>query len=138
MAEAAAPLGIAPIASPLAGEKLTKKVLKLVKKAAKAKAVARGVKETTKALRSRKAGDGPALMVLAGNITPIDVITHVPILCEEAGIPYIFVPRKEDLGAASATKRPTSCVLVSAGSADEHREYFDEIVAKVVSVQISY
>lgn len=35
------------------------------------------------------------LCVIAGNISPIDVITHVPILCEEANIPYIYVPSKE-------------------------------------------
>lgn len=33
--------------------------------------------------------------VIAGNISPIDVITHVPILCEEAEIPYVYVPSKE-------------------------------------------
>ena len=33
--------------------------------------------------------------VIAGNITPIDVITHVPILCEEAEIPYVYVTSKE-------------------------------------------
>lgn len=35
------------------------------------------------------------LCVIAGNISPIDVITHVPILCEEANIPYVYVPSKE-------------------------------------------
>ncbi|XVF54523.1 hypothetical protein PTKIN_Ptkin05aG0187400 [Pterospermum kingtungense] len=52
------------------------------------------------------------LCVIAGNISPIDVITHVPILCEEADIPYVYVPSKEDLATAGATKRPTCCVLV--------------------------
>jgi hypothetical protein len=33
--------------------------------------------------------------VIAGNISPIDVITHVPVLCEEADIPYVYVPSKE-------------------------------------------
>ncbi len=37
-------------------------------------------------------------MILAGNITPIDVITHIPILCEEHQIPYVWVPSKEQLG----------------------------------------
>jgi hypothetical protein len=50
--------------------------------------------------------------VIAGDISPIDVITHVPILCEEAGVPYIYVHSKEELGAAGQTKRPTSCMLV--------------------------
>ena len=47
-----------------------------------------------------------------GDIYPIDVISHLPILLEENGIPYIFVPSKQDLGAAACTKRPTSVVLV--------------------------
>lgn len=33
-------------------------------------------------------------------------------MCEDANIPYVFVPSKEELGYASATKRPTSCVMV--------------------------
>lgn len=35
------------------------------------------------------------LCVIAGNISPIDVITHVPVLCEEAEIPYVYVSSKE-------------------------------------------
>lgn len=35
-----------------------------------------------------------SIMVLAANIAPMDVISHIPILCEEKGIPYIFVSSK--------------------------------------------
>lgn len=52
------------------------------------------------------------LLVLAADISPVDVISHLPILCEEANIPYIFVTSKEELGLASSTKRPTSCVMI--------------------------
>lgn len=38
---------------------------------------------------------GCRLCLIAGDISPIDVITHVPILCEEADVPYIYVPSKE-------------------------------------------
>lgn len=51
-------------------------------------------------------------MVLAADITPIDIISHLPVMCEDAHIPYVFVPSKEELGHASATKRPTSCVMI--------------------------
>lgn len=33
--------------------------------------------------------------IIAGNISPIDVITHVPILCEDKDIPYVYVSSKE-------------------------------------------
>lgn len=52
-----------------------------------------------------------SICVIAADISPIDVISHLPVYCEENDIPYIFVPSKVDLGAAASTKRPTSCVL---------------------------
>ncbi|KAK3037107.1 hypothetical protein RJ639_031526 [Escallonia herrerae] len=101
-------LALAPIAKPLAGKKLCKRTLKLVRRAAEHKCLKRGVKEVVKSIRRGNKG----LCVIAGNISPIDVITHVPILCEEAEIPYVYVPSKEDLANAGSTKRPTCCVLV--------------------------
>lgn len=53
-----------------------------------------------------------SLLVLAADINPIDIISHLPVLSEEAQIPYVFVPSKEELGHASSTKRPTSCVMI--------------------------
>jgi len=53
-----------------------------------------------------------SILVLAADITPVDIISHLPVMCEDAQIPYVFVPSKEELGHASATKRPTSCVMV--------------------------
>ncbi|XP_042503294.1 H/ACA ribonucleoprotein complex subunit 2-like protein [Macadamia integrifolia] len=101
-------LALAPIAKPLAGKKLCKRTLKLVRKAAEHKCLKRGVKEVVKSIRRGNKG----LCIMAGNISPIDVITHVPILCEEADIPYVYVPSKDDLAIAGATKRPTCCILV--------------------------
>ncbi|KAK9926202.1 hypothetical protein M0R45_023444 [Rubus argutus] len=99
---------LAPIAKPLAGKKLGKRTLKLVRRAAEHKCLKRGVKEVVKSIRRGQKG----LCVIAGNISPIDVITHVPVLCEESEIPYVYVSSKEDLANAGATKRPTCCVLV--------------------------
>ena len=49
---------------------------------------------------------------MAGDISPIDVLTHLPVLCEEAGISYVFVRSKSELGAASGTRRPTCCIMI--------------------------
>ncbi|KAL1824721.1 hypothetical protein DCAR_0312817 [Daucus carota subsp. sativus] len=99
---------LSPIAKPLAGKKLSKRALKLVRRAAEKKCLKRGVKEVVKSIRKGNKG----LCIIAGNISPIDVITHVPVLCEEADIPYIYVNSKEELANAGSTKRPTCCVLV--------------------------
>jgi H/ACA ribonucleoprotein complex subunit 2 len=96
------------ISHPLASKKSTKKAHKLVKKAAQAKIIRRGVKEVVKGLRKGEQG----LAILAGDIYPLDVYSYLPILLEEKKIPYLFVPSKQDLGAAACTKRPTSVVLI--------------------------
>ncbi|KAG7193665.1 snoRNA-binding protein [Scheffersomyces spartinae] len=123
-------------AQPLAPKKMNKKILKTVKKASKAKHVKRGVKEVVKALRKGEKG----LVVVAGDISPPDVISHIPVLCEDSSVPYVFIPSKEDLGSAGATKRPTSCVMIvpnggktkkNADKTGEYRESFDEIVKEI-------
>jgi len=87
-------IGLSPIAKPLADLKLTTRGLKLARKAAKARCIRRGVKEVLKAIRRKEKG----VAIFAGNISPVEVIAHIPILCEENNIPYFFVPTKEDLG----------------------------------------
>lgn len=53
------------------------------------------------------------LVILAGDISPIDVLSHVPIMCEDGDIPYCYVPSKRSLGEAACTKRPTSVLMIS-------------------------
>ena len=113
------------IAHPLASRKSTKKAHKLVKKAASVKHIRRGVKEVVKGLRKGESG----LAILAGDIYPIDVISHLPVLLEEKNIPYVFVPSKQDLGAAASTKRPTSCVLIKTPKNDfDGKDLYDALI----------
>ena len=32
---------------------------------------------------------------MSGDVSPIDVYSHMPVTLEEAGIPYCYVPSKE-------------------------------------------
>ena len=113
------------ISQPLASKKSTKKIHKLVKKASSAKHVRRGVKEVVKGLRKGEKG----LAIIAGDIFPLDVISHLPVLLEENNVPYMFVPSKQDLGAAACTKRPTSCVLITSKKGlDDSKDIYDSIV----------
>merc|ERR1712113_397382 len=118
---------VSPISNPLAGKKLAKKVLKTIKKAAAAKAIKRGFKEVVKAIKKQEKG----LCIIAGDISPVDVIAHVPILCEEKELPYIYVPSKEELGLASLTKRATSIVLVPCGAGADYKEAFEEVKGEI-------
>ena len=92
------------IAKPMASKKLTKKTYKLVKKSSKAKQLRRGVKEVQKTIRKKEKG----VVVFAGDVSPIDVYSCMPIMCEDAKLPYCYVPARVDLGLASQTMLATS------------------------------
>ncbi|KAK4219706.1 L30e-like protein [Rhypophila decipiens] len=110
---------LVPFAIPLADDKIHKKIYKAIKKGAKLKAIHRGVKECEKAIKksplkkaSSSSTDVPGLVIIAGDISPMDVIMHFPMLCEEHGVPYLYVKSRADLGVAACTKRATSVVML--------------------------
>lgn len=116
------------IAKPLACQKLAGRLYKAIRKAAKHKTLRRGVKEVTKSLRKGEKG----IAVLAGDISPLDVISHVPVYCEEQSVPYVFVPSRFDLGSAALTKRPTSVVLIKQNK--EYEKHYTRCMEGVTSL----
>ncbi|CAA9959717.1 hypothetical protein CFE70_003166 [Pyrenophora teres f. teres 0-1] len=137
---------LVPFAFPLADQdKEVKKILKTVKKSAKSKTLRRGVKEVVKALRKSAAAgagsslsDPSAIVVIAADISPMDVIAHIPVLCEDHNVPYIYIKSRAQLGEASATKRPTSVVMIGkermGKKAGEGDEEFGEAYGELVKV----
>ena len=90
---------------------------------------------------------------MAADISPMDILSHIPVLAEDNQTPYIWVTSKELLGQASATKRPTSCIMIvpdpkrgalskpnpNMSEADkkdlaEFREAFEEVVKEVEAI----
>ena len=119
---------LSPIANPLASEPLTHKVLKLTRHLNREKQLKRGVKDVVKAIKKGSKG----IVVLAADVSPIDVISHIPVLCEDSGIPYIFVPSRMQLGTAAETKKPTSVVLMTGSEQEEVKAKYDKLYEKIV------
>lgn len=123
------------VCAALAGRKLSKKLFKLIGAAATGKSLKRGVREVV--LGIRKGDNG--IVVLAGDVFPIDVIAHVPLLCEESSIPYCYVGRKTELGSAGLTNRPTSVVMISEKkSAGDVKDTLQELRKDVQAIQNLY
>lgn len=78
--------------------------------------IKKGVNETTKSIE-RKAAQ---FVVIAADVTPEEVVVHIPMLCKEHSIPYAFIQSKKELGAAVGIQVGTSAVAVeNAGAAAE-------------------
>ena len=91
-------------------EDLKKKVAKFVADIVKAdkRNIRKGVNETTKNVERQKA----KLVVLAGDVDPPQVVFHLPLICDEKNVPYIYVSTKEDLGKAADLSVGCSAIAV--------------------------
>lgn len=126
---------LSPIAHPLLPKKLRKKMFKTLRRASRVKHTRRGVKEVVKALKRGEKG----LVILAGDISPIDVISHLPVLCEDYSCPYVFLPSKESLGEAARIQRPTSCIMIVPGGKNKdmdtaketYMETYEEVLKQI-------
>ena len=93
--------------------------------ASKTGIVRKGTNETTKAIERAQA----KLVVIAEDVDPPEVVAHLPLLCEERKIPYIFVPNKEKIGNAVGIDVPAASVcIVKEGEATG---LVKEIVARI-------
>ena len=90
------------------------KALQLVQIARETGKVRIGTNEVTKASERVEA----KLVVMAEDVDPIEILAHIPMLCEEKRIPYLYVSKKQRLGqAAGLSKSAASVAVVDAGEA---------------------
>ena len=76
--------------------------------ASKTGAVRKGTNEATKAVERAIT----KLVVIAEDVDPPEVIAHLPLLCDERKIPYVFVPSKDQLGSAVGIDVPCAAACI--------------------------
>lgn len=97
-------------------EELVPKILDLLSNANEGGKIRKGVNETTKSIERKLA----KLVVIAEDVTPEEIVVHIPMLCQERGVPFVYVKAKVDLGKSIGLKVGTTSVAVeNAGSAAE-------------------
>ena len=97
--------------------------------ASKSGVVRKGTNEATKAVERSQA----KLVVIAEDVDPPEVVAHLPLLCEERKISYVFVPNKEKLGNAIGIDVPcaAACILKEGEAAG----LIKEIVTRIDQVK---
>nr|ALS04174.1 H/ACA ribonucleoprotein complex subunit 2-like protein [Acartia pacifica]ALS04175.1 H/ACA ribonucleoprotein complex subunit 2-like protein [Acartia pacifica] len=117
------------IAKPMASRKFSKKVYKLIKKSSKQKNYLRsGLKDVQRRIRKGESG----IVVFAGDVTPLDVMIHMPGVCEDKQIPYVYTPSRMDLGAAMGVKR--GCLMMLVRKHDDYQDLYDEVTNEIASL----
>ncbi|RWS21190.1 NHP2-like protein 1, partial [Leptotrombidium deliense] len=99
-----------PKAYPLADSVLTTKIMNVVQQAANYKQLKKGANEATKTLNRNLS----ELIIMAADAEPIEILLHLPLLCEDKNVPYVFVKSKHALGRACGVSRQViACSIIS-------------------------
>ena len=84
------------------------KVLELIEIARDTGKIRKGANEATKAIEK---GDAK-LVAYAGDVSPKEIVMHLPLLCKEKNIFCLEIKSKEELGAAAGLGVSTSAVAI--------------------------
>jgi len=77
--------------------------------------IKRGTNETTKAVERGLA----KLVYIAEDVEPPEIVAHLPLLCEEKRVPYIYVPSKKQLGETCGIEvAAASAAIIDPGRAE--------------------
>ena len=91
--------------------------------------VKKGTNETTKAVERGNA----QLVYVAEDVSPEEIVMHLPEIAEEKGIPVVFVETQDDVGhAAGLEVGSAAAAIVDAGDASDDVE---DIGSKVEELQ---
>lgn len=110
-------------------KELSDKILRFVEVAKNTGKIRRGTNETTKAIDRGIA----KLVIIAEDVEPKEVVMHLPPLCEEKKIPYVFVPSKMELGRFAGIDVASAAIsIIDPGKG---KEQLDEILRSIEKVK---
>ncbi|MBN2042629.1 MAG: 50S ribosomal protein L7ae [Candidatus Aenigmarchaeota archaeon] len=88
----------------------------------------KGINETTKCIERGLA----KLVIMAEDVTPEEIMMHIPVLCKEKSVPFTYVPSKAELGKAAGIEIPTASIAIE--ETGESKKIVSEISSKVDSL----
>lgn len=87
----------------------------------------KGANEATKTL-NRGLSD---IIIMAADTEPIEILMHLPLLCEDKNVPYIFVRSKQALGRACGVSRPIVACSVTTNEGSQLKSQITSIQQEI-------
>lgn len=92
--------------------------------------IRKGMNEVTKSIERVLA----KFVVMAEDVSPPEILFHIPLLCEEKRIPYGYVSGKKELGNSVRINVPASAIAVeNVGTGNEG--VLDDVIKKIEEVK---
>ncbi len=108
---------------------LVESVYEVLRQARQTGKIRKGTNETTKAIERGTA----KLVVIAEDVEPPEVVAHIPLLCEERSIPYVFVPTRAEMGPAIGIDigAASSCIV----DPGQGRELVEQVIGAISNLK---
>lgn len=101
---------LSPKAYPMADDNFSAQIFDLIELAREFNQIKKGANESTKVLKKGLV----ELVIIAADAEPLEIVLHLPLLCEDKNVPYIFVPNKKTLGEACGVQRTViACSIIT-------------------------
>jgi len=117
---------------PVADAALTQEILDLVQQASHYRQLKKGANEATKTL-NRGISE---IIILAADCAPLAILLHLPLLCEDKNVPYVYVPSKTALGRACGVSRAVIATSISTNEASDLMNQIRSLKDKVERLMI--
>lgn len=89
-------------------KELLDRQMNLLEKIEKEGKIKVGVNEVTKMVERGTA----KFVVIAEDVSPAEIVMHLPMLCDEKKVPYSYAPTKKELGAKAGVEIGTAAIVV--------------------------
>ena len=105
-------------------KELQEKALDALEKARDTGKIRKGTNEVTKAVERGSA----KLVLIGGDVEPPEIVMHLPMLCEEKKIPYLYVPKAE-IGSSVGINVPTAagCIIDEGKAKDDVADVAEKV-----------
>ncbi|MDR0438822.1 MAG: 50S ribosomal protein L7Ae [Methanocalculaceae archaeon] len=106
-------------------EELQNKALEALELARDTGKIKKGANEATKAVER-----GIAIFVLIGaDVAPEEIVMHIPGLADEKEIPFVFINKQTDVGAACGLD--VGCTAVAIIKAGKGKEIIEDLIGQI-------
>jgi large subunit ribosomal protein L7Ae len=106
-------------------EEIQNKALEALEMARDTGKIKKGANEATKAIERSLA----ALVLIGADVEPEEIVMHLGPLCEEKKIPFVYINKQNDIGAASGLEvGSTAAAIVKPGKA---KDLIDEVAKQI-------
>ena len=110
-------------------EELVSPIYEALRVATQTGKVKKGTNEATKAIERGVS----KLIIIAEDVEPPEVVAHLPMICEEQGADYVFVPSRQELGKSLGIDITSAAAAILDSGEAQH--IIEQVISSITKIK---